>query len=184
MNHWDGIVGSMLDPVLDLDPRIGAGLQGCSPEDVAAIERAFGVTLPPAFVALMARIGRKRGHLLRGADFGFPEMLRYRENAESVLAESGLALDRRDLVFEMEQGYQFLFFRTDSGDDPAVFLCDPDEPRIVDLGVSFTAWLRVCMDEEMENWKRALAWEAAGHSLDARLGPSPDVVVRRWWQFW
>lgn len=185
MNCWDDVVGSILEPVLDLDPRIGAGLQGCSLEDVAMIEMKFGLTLPPAFVALLARIGRNRGHLLRGADFGYPEILRYRENAESVLAGSELSLDPLDFVFEMEQGTQFLFFRAGTSDDPAVSLCNPDDPGFVALGLSLTAWLRVCMNEEMELWKRALAWEAQGHSLRAAFPEANEPPpARPWWKLW
>lgn len=185
MNAWDAIVGSILERVLNLDPRIGAGLEGCSPEDVATIERKFDLTLPLAFVALLARIGRDHGHLFRGADFGYPEILRFRENAEFLLAESGLTLDRSDLVYLMEQGTQFVFFRADTGEDPAVYFCDPDDPKFVALGLNFTAWLQVCMDEEMDLWTGALAWEAEGHSLDARLSrQKPDVVPTPWWKLW
>lgn len=186
MSSWDDIVGSILEPVLSLDPRIGEGIEGCSAEDIAAIERKFGLTLPPAFVALIARIGRNRAHLFKGADFGYPGFLHFRGSAERALAETetGLSLDPRDFVFDMDQGYQFLFFRADAGEDPEVFLCDPDDPRFVAVSRSFTAWLKLCMDEELELWKGALAAEARGHSIKACFGWQPVIVPRPWWKFW
>ena len=88
---------------------------------------------------------------MQGEDFTFPEMLRYRAIAESLIEDiEDLRLREQDFVFFTHQGYQFLFFETGGPDDPAVYHYNDDEPRFRKLFDSFTEWLDVCMKEEIE----------------------------------
>lgn len=165
MSAWTSAIDSILEPLLQLDPRIRQGLEGCTREDIATIEAKVGMKLPEAYVALLERIGRCRGQLMRGSDFGFPFLLGFREIAESLLEEVGLRLQADDLVIRMEQGYQFFFLRVAGEDDPLVYYYDDDNPELVPMNVRFSGWLRVCVDEELSLWKSALAWEAKGNVL-------------------
>jgi hypothetical protein len=148
---WTDTIDDILEPLLRTDDRLRQGLEGCSADDIARIEAQHGHPLPGAFVALLGRIGRSRGALMPGADFAFPDLLEYREVAESLLGEQDdLTLDERDFVFWMEQGYQFFFFRTDGSDDPAVRFYNDDDPEFVDVADSLTSWLRSCVEDEIE----------------------------------
>jgi len=148
-NDWTTTIDSIFEPLFQVDHRLREGLAGCSEADVAQIEERFGLRLPGAFVALVSKIGRSRGALMPGADFAFPHLLRYREVAESLLGEQdGLTLDPRDIVFWMEQGYQFFFFHVDGSDDPPVSFYNDDDPAFVEVADHLTSWLRTCVEEE------------------------------------
>jgi hypothetical protein len=175
LQHWQGVVSSILEPVLALDPRIGEKVAGCTPEDIATIERKLAVTLPAAVVALLTRIGRHPGELFLGDDFGFPGILELRSTAEALLQEQeGLGLFPSDIVFSMHQGYQFFFFSAAAGDDPPLFFYNDDDPRFVSTGWSFTEWLRVCMDEATELWTGRLKAEAAAIDRSRRGAHAPS----------
>lgn len=129
MTNWNVLVDAILEPLLVLDRRIGEGMQGCTPDDIALIEEKFSIELPDAFRALLGKIGRCRGNFMRGADFGFPEILGFREVAESLLEEVEMKLAPSDCVFEMEQGYQFFYFSITGEDDPEVYFYDDSNPE-------------------------------------------------------
>lgn len=156
---WAERVDSILEQLLRSVPSLREGLAGCSDADIDRLEEDFGHKLPEAFVVLLKRIGRSRGELWPGADFAFPELLEYREIADSLMSElEDFELDERDFIFLMEQGYQFFFFRAGDSDDPPVFFYDDDDPGFRKVYGSFTEWLDVCIKEE----------------LDLRLGSTTD----------
>jgi hypothetical protein len=148
---WTERVDSILEQLLRSSPSLQKGLVGCTEADIARIEGEFGHKLPVAFVALLKRIGRSRGELWAGADFAFPELLEYREIADSLMSElEDLELDEQDFVFLMEQGYQFFFFRVGDSENPPVFFYDDDDPVFRKVYDSFTEWLDVCIKEEID----------------------------------
>ena len=148
---WSDRIDSILELLLRTDDSLREGLVGCSMGDVSNIETKFDLRLPAAFTAFLCRVGRSRGQLMPGADFSFPELLYYREVAESLMSDlDDFNLDQRDFVYWMEQGYQFFFFRTGGSDDPAVFFYDNDEPGFSKVYDTFTDWLNVCIQEEID----------------------------------
>lgn len=151
MNNAKQLIDQILQPLLDLDPSLKIGLRGCSLEDIQAIESQSDSRLPCTFVALLERIGRCRGQLMPGADFGFPEILGFRQIAESLLQEQycNLELDPYDVVFEMEQGYQFFFFRAFAGEDPPVYFYNDDDPEFVLVKDTFSEWVKTWVEEEI-----------------------------------
>jgi hypothetical protein len=159
--NWAGRVDSILEPLLGLDPRIGAGIDGCSQTDIARIESELKISVPGAVAALYQRIGRARGQLFVGADFGFPLVLDFRRAADSLLEDLDveLRLHPGDFVFLMEQGYQFFFVQSGADEDPVVFFYNDDEPRFVALGVSFTGWLQQVVSEELGLWRSRISHE-------------------------
>jgi len=151
-DRWTETIDDLFEPLLQADDSLRQGLEGCTTADVARIETEFGHRLPAAFVALLGKIGRSRGALMPGADFGFPDLLGYRKVAGSLLSDQDidLLLDERDFVFWMEQGYQFFFFRTGDSDDPPVLFYNDDDPAFVKVSDHLTDWLRVCVEEEVD----------------------------------
>ncbi len=154
--NWDDKIEEVLGQLRQIDEPILERLVGCTQEDILQIEQSFGFRLPGAYVALLRRIGRDAGGLMTGVGFVFPELLGFRETAESLLDDLddteriGIELGVRDFVFLMIQGYQFFFFRAGDSDDPAVFFYDDDEPSFKEVYGSFVEWLDVCMKEELE----------------------------------
>ncbi len=149
--NWNEKIDSLLRQLRRLSDSFLDHLEGCTDEDVAKLERKFGHRLPAAFVALLKRSGRSWGKLMQGEDFRFPEMLEYRAIAESLLSDmENLQLDARDFVFFMHQGYQFLFFRAEGSDNPAVYHYNADDPGFNKVYNTFTEWLDVCIQEEID----------------------------------
>ena len=98
-------------------------MAGCSPGEVAEIERKFPVKLPEVYRDWLLAMGRGAGDYLKGSDAFYPEILVIREWADELLAEDGrpIVLPSDAFVFLMHQGYQFLYFRTAEGvPDPPV----------------------------------------------------------------
>ena len=172
---WDRKVDSILQRLAEVDSALLDDLVGCSEDDIASLEESFDHRLPEAFNALLRRCGRSWGDLMRGEDSSFPQMIGYREVAEALLDELaddlavdlssdvgledlgvslpkgafGLVLDARDFVFQMHQGYQFLFFRVDESEDPPVYHYNDDDPGFNMVFPSFTGWLEFCIEEEV-----------------------------------
>ena len=166
MDRFDHLIDSIMGRLTAVDSRLAEGWQGCSETDLAELQALSGCHLPEVFAALMKRIGRSRGPLMRGADFGFPQVLEFRRIADSLLSsQGGLSLDPSDFVFEMEQGYQFFFFRAGTGDDPAVLFYNDDDPRFVQVYDSLSDWVRAWIEEEIALWTATLSKTKGSHKL-------------------
>jgi hypothetical protein len=126
-------------------------VEGCSEAEVASIERTFGLTLPRAYRAFLLRMGKAAGEFWTGTNYQFPELLELRETAEALLIEGGARwqLGAPDFVFAVHQGYQFLFFRTGTSDDPEVFHYLEGDEGARSVAPSFSAWLAGCVDDEI-----------------------------------
>jgi hypothetical protein len=141
-----------------VDPQAGFGdpgsLERCTPEEIAQIEAKFRLQLPATYKEFLARMGKGAGQFLRGSDYVFPDPLNLRDDAQSLLEESGsdFNFDENDFVFFGHQGYQYLFFRvTDSPDPPVFLLAESGEPKMV--FPRFSEWLLSCVADEIEAFK-------------------------------
>jgi hypothetical protein len=139
-------------------------LQGCTDDEIAALEQAHGVTLPAAYREFLCVMGRQAGTFFRGTDFLYGDLDGMREAADDLLADDEAdELDAADFVFAMHQGYNFLFFRCGISDDPPVLLYVEQEPGVREVANSFTAWLQGAARDEI-----GLAAELEGRSTRAR----------------
>ena len=126
-------------------------MEGCSEHEVAELERACGTTLPAAYRMFLRRVGKRVGTFMEGSDLTHEWLAGLTEQARVLAQEEGLELPSDAFAFLGHQGYQFLYFRTGTGDDPEVYLFMEGEP-IKAIAPSFTAWLLRAIDEE-------LSWE-------------------------
>lgn len=107
-------------------------LTGCTPEEIASLERKFGIKLPELYRDWLRTMGRSAGHYLQGSDAFYPALLELRDWATELLAENGNPFSLADdaFVFLMHQGYQFLYFRTGSQNpDPPVMYYFEGKPQ-------------------------------------------------------
>ena len=124
------------------------GLDGtpATPQEVAALERQFGVTFPTAYKAFLFILGRDGGPDFVGSDCTVEDLPGLREGAEELLRRCGspFRLPARAVVFLMHQGYYFAYFVADGEvDDPPVFAYREDDPEPTQKAESFSAWLRL-----------------------------------------
>ncbi len=96
---------------------------GCTPEQLADVERDFGRPLPAIYRAFLERMGCGAGRFYRGTHYFYPEIRGLNSAAVDLLRECGNKpiLPANALVFSMHQGYQFLFMSDLPRDDPAVY---------------------------------------------------------------
>jgi hypothetical protein len=149
------------DPVEDAVRRlIEAGLasardvSGCTEEEIADIEAQARVRLPQVYRRFLVRMGRVAGTFLEGSDFLYPAVTTLRKDAERLLEESqaGWTLGLTDFVFVGHQGYEFLFFDCDKGEDPPVRrLMEGEEAE--EVFPRFSDWLSACAKDEIAAFK-------------------------------
>lgn len=120
-----------------------ANLLGCSAEEVAAVETAFGHALPESYKQFLFVMGKEAGDFMVGTDLFYEYLPGQRECAKELLAEAKAqyALKATDFVFCSHQGYQFLFFDAAESPDPAVYHYMELDPAPKRRSDSFSAWL-------------------------------------------
>ena len=126
------------------------GLQGCTPEEIAQIEKKFQLNLPAVYKEFLSRMGKSAGKFLVGTDYLFPALLHLRDDAEDILEESGVnfRFGPAHFVFVGHQGYEFLFFDAAESPDPAVsHVEEAEEPGQV--FAHFSEWLLTCVADEI-----------------------------------
>jgi len=99
-------------------------IEGCTEEDLKALEDRYDVTLPEAYKSCMQHIGRSSGGFLAGSEFRYPAMRRQMEFANKIVEEHATDFEFPDdiFVFRGVQGYTFNCFRTGEGEDPPVYV--------------------------------------------------------------
>jgi ankyrin repeat protein len=114
--------------------------RGCTEPDIASLEQAVGVTLPEVYSEFLRLMGREAGLLLVGIYKYLPELQR---SARKSLEYCGAdyRLPDKSFVISMGQAFDFLFFHTDAGDDPPVFLFEEGEAAPRQVSDSFSQWL-------------------------------------------
>ncbi len=130
----------------------GSGPSGCSPAEIAALEAACGFALPPSYRAFLAELGRGAGTFLRGTDLFYGALAAFgpaslREGVEAL--GPAFALPPRGFVFLSHQGYSYLWFDADGGDDPPVWVAAEGETAPQIVSPAFSAWLAGAADDEI-----------------------------------
>src|SRR5215472_16251878 len=102
------------------------GLDGtpATPEEIAALERQFGVVFPAAYKAFLLILGRDGGADFIGSDCTIRSVPTLREGAEKLLRSRGcrFGLPEKAVVFLMHQGYFFIYFVADgTAEDPPIY---------------------------------------------------------------
>ncbi|HUY93451.1 MAG TPA: SMI1/KNR4 family protein [Pirellulales bacterium] len=125
--------------------------RGCTKEEIAEIESTLRVRLPNAYREFLRLCGKQAGEFLLGTDWTFPTILALKESAAALLRECDVPreLSPSAFVFAMHQGYQFLFFDCQSGQDPAVFRFIEGDQSARQVFDSFSNWFRQCAEDEI-----------------------------------
>jgi hypothetical protein len=97
---------------------------GFGEAEVAAVETRVGRRFPAMFREFLLRMGRRHGDLFCGSDVATLDQLdEFKAEARSLMAGAGVdaAVLEQAIVFFIHQGYSFLFFVADGGDDAPVW---------------------------------------------------------------
>lgn len=125
-------------------------IEGCTEEDLEALENRYDVTLPEAYKSCMRHLGKSSGGFLAGSHFTNPAMRRQMEFAKEIAEENATDFTFPDdaFVFRGVQGYAFDCFRTEEGEDPPVYLFRKFDPlesggtyELRPQADSFSEWL-------------------------------------------
>jgi len=126
-------------------------ITGCSDTEIQQLESSGGAELPKAYKEFLKTMGQGAGDFLVGTDLFLPKLPKLRSWAEALLqrTNSPYRLSPDIFVFLVHQGYQFLFFHLNQGEDPEVFHFEEGEeqPRMVFR--HFTVWLAASVDDEI-----------------------------------
>jgi SMI1-KNR4 cell-wall len=120
-------------------------LEGANAQEIAELEKYAGAPLPLVYREFLRRMGRWAGELFLGSDYSLEQWhhLRLREHAERILRKrhAAYSLPTAAFVFLLHQGYQFLFFSLDDGDDPPAFHFSEKSGTVEQKSDSFSAFL-------------------------------------------
>ena len=149
---------------------------GCSIEDLSELEKRFSVTLPRAYKEFMIVMGQESGNFLLDGSWHYP--LEWNQStAEGMLQEndSDFVLEKDTFVFMARDNF-FIFFYTNAGDDPPVYIFEDGAKQPRKFFGSFSEWLTVCVTEDVRSrTKNELAKQERTRSDD---GPTvPEKIV-------
>jgi len=118
-------------------------LVGVSEIEIARLERTLNLRLPQQYKTFLQSCGQGAGRFFTGTDMFFPGVEQLRNAAEALLQENHetFQLPADAVVFSMHQGYQFNYFHSSEGDDPAVYHYMEGEGLPVLTHESFSSFL-------------------------------------------
>lgn len=95
----------------------------CTEDEVHQLEQTLGLRLPLAYREFLLWMGHYAGGYLAGYDWRFEALFHLKEWALELLEEnqSTEILPEDAIVFFMNQGYRFMFFRVSEGENPPVY---------------------------------------------------------------
>lgn len=98
-------------------------IKPCTQKEVEQLEHKLGAQLPLAYKEFLLWMGHGAGGILRGSDCFYWHLIDIQQGAIELLAENAFPEKLPDaaFVFLMHQGYTFVFFRINQGDDPEVY---------------------------------------------------------------
>lgn len=175
--------------------------EGLTALEVAQIERELSLELPRNFREFLLAMGRSRGDLLCGSDFGADAgFAKLRKEAEELIRATPGAASLPDdaIVFLFHQGYAFAFVRATGADDSPVYEYAEGEMDARQIAPSFASFLlreiaemeRSCASFRARGgYYRTLYPDGSGmehfpalDSGDRPLEATPPK--RRWWELW
>jgi hypothetical protein len=117
---------------------------GCSPAEVAALERRVGFPLPEAYRQYLLWMGRDYGGPFVGSQCFVTDALRNTRYLPALLHEGRVegALPEHYLAFFMHQGYIAGWFHLPAeSEDPPVYSFSPGQTSAPEQHGSFSGWL-------------------------------------------
>lgn len=127
-----------------------AGFEGCSDEQIAAIERRYDVRLPASYRRFLSELGVSMGGFLPGDDLCYPAVLELTDEVRAWLDErDGRAtVSATEFVFAGHHDYVYLSFDTAAGSDPPVDRYVAGDTRATRVFDTFSEWFEATVRDE------------------------------------
>ncbi len=137
----------------------GISLTGCSEEEITRLETVYSIKLPKAYKEFLSIIGKSEnvfaGILFSYSDLiGSPDFDRLGEQAEGIveISETKFKLLKTWFVFSMnDQIYNFVFLKTEEGEDPPVYLYYEGNEEEETVLPSFSEWVKLLVSDELRD---------------------------------
>lgn len=112
-----------LNEVLTILKKHSVGLLPCSELEIQKLEEYIGRELPQAYKEYLGTMGKYSGIVNVGTNCFYDDLFEIKQDAIELLLENKIDVKLPDdsFVFYMHQGYQFLFFKLDEGENPPVY---------------------------------------------------------------
>jgi hypothetical protein len=139
--------------LIDAGLASDADFLGCSEAEITHLEQQFKVKLPPAFVDFLQVMGKERDGFYAEASMSYPfdDMRRI---AVALLDDVNEKLSETAFVFVERYGCAVLYFETNVGDDPPVYVCQEDDNAPSKVAGSFSVWLNSAVDEHIAGCRK------------------------------
>lgn len=126
-------------------------LEGCTENEIAAIESHLNLKLPQAYKDYLSRMGKKAGDFLSECLLTYPEIVEYgRATAEGLVQRTEYKLPKSAFVFVERYGCQFFFFDTASNDDnPSVYRFLEGDQKPEKVANTFSEALEIALSDEL-----------------------------------
>jgi hypothetical protein len=111
-----------LDTLINELKSLNIKFEPCTNDEINEIEEYYKLSLPKTYVEFLRTMGKGAGSFMRGSSCFYKDILTLKEWSCELLKEDNFQpLTGEDFVFWMHQGYQFVFFKINAGDNPPVF---------------------------------------------------------------
>lgn len=130
-----------------------ADFVGCSDSEISQLEQQFKVKLPLAFTDFLRVMGKERDGFYAEASMSYPfdDMRRI---AIDLLNDVNQRLSDTAFVFVERYGSAVLYFETNAGDDPPVYVCQEDGKSPSKVAASFSEWLNTAVDAHIAGCRK------------------------------
>lgn len=144
----------LFDGLVQRGSILSSSMSGCTHQEIDALERHFGCTLPATYREFIAIVGRRAGKLFSGTDIFYPRVLQLQSEALILLQEikKSSVIPANAKVFCMHQGYEISYFLP-AADDPPVFQFFEGQSVVTKPWESFSEFIEASVDEHLKQWK-------------------------------
>lgn len=156
-----------------------ATIQGCSEDELRALEAHHGRPLPRAYREFLRAMGREMGELFADSEIRCgPHLLTQRTSAEAMLRAGGVQtpLPNGAIVFAGHSADAFDFFLSGEGDDPPVYQYLAGGAAWQRIAHSFTGYLKSAVADHLaivHGW-------ASEEAVAARAAAEPGSSAVFW----
>lgn len=126
------------------------GIEGCSIDEIAALEGRYGIRLPQSYKDVLGAIGRRADGFLDREEFDFfhDQLLTLTERAIDQADDDAPSFAANTFFIRGRYLEQFEFIVCEGGEDAPVYYWNIDDDAPAQVFPSIRAWLEaICADE-------------------------------------
>lgn len=135
-----------------------APIEGCTEADIVNLEKHFKIVLPQVYKNFLRVMGRQAGDFLSDGTWHYDDLEWVRDRANERVTDdtedNSFKFAKSDFVFLSRLGDFFLYFNTEDGVDPAVFILEDGKNQPRRFFDSFSEWLTVCVTSDVLNRRK------------------------------